>query len=181
MEEATFELNLKLTLPAKTLKKLKSYAMLSGMSVNELEDKLVSEVEPELAVHFDSVLTKGIVSKLGELDGVDLSVMSREEESESRDDSDHELSADDDVGAKSLEEQVEEDKAPIRESAEPSFNITVPDVGEDAEQFLDATLASGKKIRASSSGGMTEAGKSFSAKKPRVTISDHTGSESSSF
>jgi hypothetical protein len=179
MEELTFELTLKLTLPEKTLKKLKSYAMLSGMSVDELENQLVSQVQPELSSHFDNVLTQGIVNKLGELDGVDLKTISSTDSfHEPKSDDDHQLSGDDDEGVKSLEEQVKE--VPSSAQDQP-FDITAPDVGDDAEQFIDAVMEPRKAVSNGQSSGMTSAGKSFNPKKPRVRISEHTGDETGSF
>lgn len=209
-QESTFELTLKLSLPGKTLKKLKSYAMLSGMSVDELERQLVSQVEPELSAHFDKVLTEGIVGKLSEMDGVELSVKTAGDEygeegdsDESAGEDDHQLSGEDMEEVKSLAEQYEqEEKAPAKtfapsarrqqpEESELSFDIRVPDAGGDAEKFLDASLESDMRRSSGdrqSSGGTagpygsyTGAAKRFVPGKPRVRISEHTGDESGFF
>jgi hypothetical protein len=73
--EPTVELSLKLNLPGKTVKKLKAFAMLSGMSIDELEESLLSEIQPELARHFDQTLSAGIAQKLSELDGTQVKIL----------------------------------------------------------------------------------------------------------
>lgn len=196
-QESTFELTLKLTLPANTLKKLKSYAMLSGMTVDELEKQLVSQVEPELSAHFDKVLTEGIVGKLSEMDGIELSVSStsdkEDDEGSFTSSDDHQLSGDDDsTENKSLAEQYEAIKSSqksTRQDQEPSFDIQVPDAGGDAEKFLDTALAEDAQNYKSARrdqgqgpyGSYTGAAKRFSPGSPRVKISEHTGDESGYF
>jgi hypothetical protein len=96
MEEQTFELTLKLNLPEKTLKKLKSFAMLSGMGVSDLEAQLISQVEPQISGYFDRILTDSIVEKLSELDGIKLTLGEKQVPVES-DSVEHTLSGDDDV------------------------------------------------------------------------------------
>lgn len=198
MEDQTFELSLKLTLPGKTLKKLKSYAMLSGVTVAELEAQLVAQVEPQLSHHFDQVLTDSIVGKLGELDGIDLVASKSIERSQTENDS-HQLSGDDDVGEnKSLEEMMAAPtvvpppalpqpkarrQAPQPASEELQFNFNVPDVGNDVEAFVENTVAVETSQRIESRGehspygAMTSSNRSFNPNKPRVRISEHTGEE----
>lgn len=198
-QEATFELTLKLTLPGNTLKKLKSYAMLSGMTVDELEKQLVSQVEPELSAHFDKVLTEGIVGKLSEMDGISLAVAKPADEPVEEPvggPDDHQLSADDDSEEnKSLAEQYEslrnkiQPQPQVQQEQDLSFDIRVPDAGGDAEKFLDSALEqdtpSQKAARREQGqgpyGSFTGAAKKFSPGKPRVKISEHTGDETGYF
>ena len=188
MEEQTFELSLKLSLPGKTLKKLKSYAMLSGISVSDLEAKLVAQVEPQLAGHFDQVLTDSIMEMLGELDGVKLT-MERPVTEQDQDVDGHQLSGDDDDGDnKSLEEQVAPTSSPIQLATQAAddlrFDIKVPDAGDDAELFVDNAMGTEQVKQVASGGGaygslspMTKTSKSFDSRRPRVSISEHTGDE----
>ena len=192
-QESMFELTLRLSLPAKTLKKLKSYAMLSGLTVGDLEKQLVSQVEPELAQHFDRVLTDGIVTKLSEMDGVRLKVAAADDdqeptEAEEAPDS-HQLSGDEDAeDNKSLAEQYSETHKghnPVRDDL--AFDIRVPDAGNDAEKFLESALMSdgrgayaNRQTRAPDS-AVVGAAKSFVSGRPRVRISEHTGDESGLF
>ncbi len=210
-QEPMFELTLKLTLPAKTLKKLKSFAMLSNTTVEELERLLVSQVEPELSAHFDRVLTQGIVEKLSELDGVRVRITSAEEAEEedaaqaAEDSDEHQLSGDDDSEENlSLSETVPRQKVPAetqvaveRALVAPQgtsmfqFEISAPDVGSDAEKFLDeagldetSPLQDRGRNQAYGPYGNTVprgAAKTFVPGKPRVRISEHTGDESSYF
>lgn len=197
-QETMFELTLKLSLPGNTLKKLKSYAMLSGMAVTELEQQLVSQVEPELSAHFDRVLTEGIVGKLSEMDGVRVTFSESEETTESvaeeEDPNEHQLSGDDlEEAVKSLDETFESRNAAQSSYKVPGtedelrFDIRVPDAGGDAEQFLDTALSADAAKSSSSKGmdgpygAMTGAAKRFQSGKPRVRISEHTGEESNYF
>lgn len=114
--ESTTELTLKLELPGKTIKKLKAFAMLTGMSIDQLEAELLSQIQPELANHFDRSLSTGIAQKLSELDGTSVRIFSEseavaEDSHTESDTDDHSLSSDDDNEENlSVEEQVERDK-----------------------------------------------------------------------
>ena len=216
-QEPTFELTLKLTLPAKTLKKLKSFAMLSNTTVEELEALLVSQVEPELSAHFDRVLTQGIVEKLSELDGIRVRIATAEEADEedavqaAEDIDEHQLSGDDDAQENlALAEMMPKQSVPTQTQAAVAratvapqgtsmfqFEINAPDVGSDAERFLDEAELDKlppyqeEKPHYDSYGpyGRTDGGlaaprgasKTFVPGKPRVRISEHTGDESGYF
>jgi len=190
---------LTLQLSDKTLKKLRALAMLSGSTVDELEQ--------EFAAYFDQMLSDNISAILSELDGKSVSQFPvrsavddgsnwqvRETALKERDvteevaasaatpEVEHSLS-DDELPEqnKSLAEQAEDDDMQLPE-------LNVQDAGEDAEKFLDVAMSTpakrvaDKPPMATYMGSQTRtASKMFNPQVRKARVSEYTGDEDSSF
>jgi hypothetical protein len=182
---------LTLQLSDKTLKKLRALAMLSGSTVDQLEQ--------EFAQYFDQMLTDNIAHLLTQMDGkppesvihpedpsIDLESVEnwRIGETHTKVEADpnaHDLSEEAlPEETKSLAEQVEDD------GIQPT-QFKAPDAGGDAEKFLDAAIQSApprppEPPVGNFMGSQTRtAKKTFNPQAPRVKISDYTGEEDGSF
>ena len=177
---------LTLQLSDKTLKKLRALAMLSGSTVDQLEQ--------EFAAYFDQMLTENIAHLLSEMDGKPVQapvdeaynwevkepaatkekVETKVQEEREEDPNAHNLSEDDlPEEVKSTAEQVEDEIQP------PDFQA--PQAGNNAEAFLDAAMSVEKAVpqQEITVGGITgrlrAAGKGFNPSKPRATVAEFTG------
>ena len=189
---------LTLQLSDKTLKKLRALAMLSGSTVDQLEQEFVD--------YFDQMLTENIAHLLSEMDGkplvqhtvgsiealptatsADLEDMNNWKVKETRahpeeqDPNAHDLSEEAlPEENKSVSEQIEDD------GIQPT-QYKAPNAGEDAEKFLDAALQSApprkqEALQGSFMGSPTRSARGmFNPQAPRVKISDYTGEEDGSF
>lgn len=125
------EISIKVEVQETTVLKLRAYLLLSGKSIEELEEQVSNIFGIHLSKTFDGVLTQNLMSTIASMDGFEApfpgqeltapvpgaipkrSFVSAAEAAalSPMDGNEHALSGDDDLGNnKSLEEQVEEDK-----------------------------------------------------------------------
>lgn len=175
--------SLTLRLSDKTFKKLRVLAMLSDVTMDQLEKNFVD--------YFDEMLTENISTLLAELDGKEYvpqkveaqpsvtteRVEENEPENGGSEVPEHALSDDDlPEEVRSTAELVEDDIQPPQYQA--------PNAGGNAESFLDAALSQPeRKVRVetpkASYMGMpvNNPKKAFSPGAPRARVSEYTGDE----
>jgi hypothetical protein len=180
-------LTLNIPINQNTIKKIVALAALTGENLESIKSNIAGELIDE--AEFDNFISSKLRVALGVLDGVDdvetpprpvaKSFAQVEQQANVVDEiAGHSLSGDEDPGELTYQEQVTK-TGKVTPPASP-FKIEAPDMGNDAEAFLNSALdfeeeapAPQKRVKRTTSATKQNSG-------PRVKVSDYTGDEDAS-
>lgn len=198
-EEQTEELELKIQVPMKTIRKLKAFLLLSGKTVAELEAEVASVFGSHLSAAFDSVLSTNIMAAVAYMDGIEPSMtggliqqplpkphptgqsVTAHHAAIPVSDTEHTLSGDDaEDETLSVEEQVENDQPSNKMEDEDDGQVAgivsnqngeFPNAGGNADAFLDAAMATSKPAKSGGNSSKKRGTRAaFDSRSPRVRV-----------